>query len=193
MQIISSGLPRLYTKCGPSQESTKSASVVAPPPRTRKPFPPACLGSPTSSQTNLSIAGSAFKSSIVALVPAFAASLRPLCSYLIFFEVVSVGGVSVKRQIVLLICIVLLGPIRRPLFSLELGAIGSRSIKPSWVFVVAVVAVPGGLEMCLTGSKALVVLSLSIKFGLVGLVGIARLVVRRLLAHRFIVDRIGGF
>lgn len=78
-------------------------------------------------------------------------------------------------------------------FRLKLLSIGCGSIETGCVLVVLMVAVAGVLDFDLVWSITFFVLSFVVKFVLVGLIGVLRLVVSRGKVERFVVGPISRF
>ena len=110
---------------------------------------------------------------------------------LILLVKVTVGCVSVKRQVVRLVGIVFLELTLFSRFSLKLGFVGSGSIEPGRIGSKLSWARSGFSYLYFVLHVAFIVLGLIIKLGRIGLIGVSRLVLGRFVPFLFVVCSVG--
>ena len=139
------------------------------------------------------ITGLTFKSTSFACVLPMTASLRSFSLNLISFKWVSIGSMSIKREVIRLISIMFDSLTFLSLFSLILSFIGCRCIKISRIRSELTATMNRLLNFNRISLVTFFVLCLVVEFRCIWMIGITRLIVWRLTLLTSIVDSVGRF
>lgn len=111
---------------------------------------------------------------------------------LIGLEGLTVGSLTVKRSVVLLVCVMLLGCVMFGSFGLELLPIGCFSFETAGAGSILVLTGRGSLYYYLAGDVFLLVFCGIVELSGIGLVGIPRVDLRGWTSERLVIGAVGG-